>query len=71
MSKGLSGRVVLSCVFLTAGTLGDCTVQSESPPNQKFDAAALKLVAKFRLNPQRQPELIGRRGAQPVEFRLG
>lgn len=71
LNQGVSGSVLLACVFLADGTLGDCTIERETPPGLGFGAASLRLVEKFRFDPVRQPELIGKRGFQPLEFRVG
>ena len=46
-----SGRATVSCQVTALGTLRDCTVLGESPPDGGFGEAALKLSALFRMKP--------------------
>ena len=46
----LGGRVVLSCVVTTAGTLDSCSVVKEVPPGDGFGAAGLELSKRFRMS---------------------
>jgi len=50
--RGVSGKVVMSCTVSKEGTLYACTVVSETPPNEGFGAAALKLAPYFEMTPQ-------------------
>ena len=52
MSLGKTGKVVLACAVTTAGSLSDCAVADESPANDGFGAAALKLSKRFRMSPR-------------------
>jgi TonB family protein len=47
----VSGHTSLHCVANANGTIGDCTVLSESPADQGFGDASLKLSKLFKLNP--------------------
>lgn len=52
MRRGLSGSATLNCVVAVNGTVRDCTVVSENPPDEGFGAAALKVSRFFRMKPQ-------------------
>lgn len=49
---GLSGSATLSCAVTAAGTVRDCQVVGETPADQGFGQAALKLAPFFRMSPQ-------------------
>ena len=51
----ISGDVLLHCVITPAGVLTSCTVASETPPDQGFGAAALRLTSKFKYAPLESP----------------
>src|SRR4051812_44854819 len=49
--NGVEGGAILECVVTEKGRATDCAVVSESPPDQGFGAAALKLTGKFHFRP--------------------
>jgi len=50
---GVSGRVEISCIVTASGSVSDCSVVSEDPPDQQFGANTLKKLApKFKMRPQ-------------------
>lgn len=50
--RGLSGTANLRCLVRQTGEVGDCEIIDESPANQGFGRAALRLTRYFRLEPQ-------------------
>jgi protein TonB len=46
----LGGRVVISCVVTTTGTLDSCSVVNETPPGNGFGTAGLELSKHFRMS---------------------
>lgn len=52
MRRGLGGKALMQCKVAREGTLYSCTIISESPPNEGFGAAALKLAPYFEMTPQ-------------------
>jgi protein TonB len=48
-SQHIIGRVVVECIAREDGSLADCAVVSESPANDGFGPATLKLTPKYRL----------------------
>lgn len=52
MRGELEGRAVLRCILSTEGNLTNCEVAEETPPSAGFGRAALRLVDKFKVNPQ-------------------
>ncbi|MDE2357331.1 MAG: energy transducer TonB, partial [Alphaproteobacteria bacterium] len=69
----VQGRAELECIVTVKGTLTGCTIISESPADQQFGAAAMKLTRFFKMRPQtRDGQPVG--GAHviiPIAFRLG
>jgi periplasmic protein TonB len=50
---GIGGRVEISCVVTASGSVTDCSIASEDPPDQQFGANAIKKLApKFKMRPQ-------------------
>lgn len=58
--RAVEGSATLSCLVTTTGVVTDCRVARETPADEGFGAAALKLSPYFRMSPPRQD-------GQPVE----
>lgn len=69
LSAGIGGRVRMVCTMTAAGTLADCAPSSETPPDQGFGAAAVRLGPLFRFDAGDRPDLVGQRGGVNVTFR--
>lgn len=50
--RGLSGSATLNCVVAINGTVRDCSVVSETPVEEGFGNAALKVSRFFKMKPQ-------------------
>ena len=50
--KGLSGAAKIKCVVTVEGTLDQCAVVEETPPDEGFGKAALRLSPYFRFHPR-------------------
>lgn len=50
--RGVSGSATLSCTVAVNGAVRDCSVISETPANEGFGAAALKISRFFKMKPQ-------------------
>lgn len=50
--RGVSGSATLNCVVAINGTVRDCAVLSETPADEGFGAAALKVSRFFKMKPQ-------------------
>lgn len=50
--RGIQGQATISCAVTARGALTACRVVSETPAEERFGAAALKLARYFRLSPQ-------------------
>ncbi|ATC25332.1 energy transducer TonB [Caulobacter vibrioides] len=50
--RGLSGQVTLNCMVALNGTVRDCVVAAESPADEGFGSAALKISRFFKMTPQ-------------------
>ncbi len=48
---GIGGKVLLRCVVGDDGSMHDCAVASETPRDEDFGAAAMKVATLFRLKP--------------------
>ncbi len=46
------GRAVITCAVTAEGRLKDCTVDSETPSEMGFGAAAIRMSRAFRMRPQ-------------------
>jgi len=51
-ARGMSGRVVVSCIVTTRGLLDKCEVLSELPAGHGFGGAALLLAHLFQMRPK-------------------
>jgi TonB family protein len=49
-AQGISGRSVMRCHVTLEGTLRDCAIIEENPPNEGFGEALLSLAPKFRVH---------------------
>jgi len=52
LHRNLGGSATLTCIVAAAGTVHDCKVTAETPPDAGFGKAAAKLARYFRMNPQ-------------------
>ena len=50
--RGLSGSATISCVVAVNGTVRDCAVVSETPADEGFGNAAVKVSRFFKMKPQ-------------------
>jgi TonB family protein len=50
-ASGTPGSATISCKIDVEGALMDCAVLTETPSDQGFGAAALKMAAKFKMRP--------------------
>jgi len=69
---GIEGQASISCLVTAEGTLTDCSVLSEDPPDQFFGNAALSMASLFKMKPQTingQP-VGGARITVPIRFRM-
>src|SRR5436190_24233232 len=48
--EGVEGRAVLGCTVGADGSLQNCSVVSEDPPNYGFGPAVLAMAGLFRVN---------------------
>jgi protein TonB len=48
----VNGHAELDCVVTVQGAVANCQVVSESPADQQFGAAAMKLTRYFKMRPQ-------------------
>jgi protein TonB len=54
LRRDISGFATLTCAVAASGMVRDCQVVSETPADEGFGAAALKLAPFFRMSPQTQ-----------------
>lgn len=52
LRREVGGLATLSCMVTASGAVRDCQVVSETPAEEGFGAAALKLAPYFRMSPQ-------------------
>ncbi|PHY17616.1 energy transducer TonB [Caulobacter sp. BP25] len=50
--RGVSGSATLSCAVTVSGAVRNCAVVSETPADEGFGAAALKISRFFKMKPQ-------------------
>lgn len=71
-AKNLSGRAIVSCTASADGSLKDCKIDQEFPPNEGFGEAAIKLAREFRMSADLGPgaSLEGGHVKIPIRFLL-
>jgi protein TonB len=69
---GVSGSARMECTVNSNGTVGECQVTSENPPDQEFGSAALKLSKLFKMKPMTRDgvPVAGGKVVIPIRFEV-